>query len=125
LRKILGYKLKNLPLEKIELPVGSNIMNVMDVYGEPTLFADVDMHETQLEFRSIHRVTTGRPVEEEIVSKRYIGSISIANYGIVYHFYTGGDPKELVKSTSPIADLSIEVSTIPRTREGEQPPLVV
>lgn len=111
MRKILSCKLKNLPLEKIELPIGSQIVGVMDVYGEPTLFYHFDMLETKNEVRTIYRVTTGKPVDDSVIDRDYIGSISIANYGIVYHFYTGGDPKEFSKDLGPVADVAIVAKT--------------
>lgn len=95
MRKIQGYKLKNVPVERVEMPLGSRILVAMDVNGEPTIFADIDGEETLTEMVPIYRLVTGKPVEANILAKRYIGSFLIANYGIVYHFFTGGDPQEL------------------------------
>lgn len=89
MRKILGYILKNVPINKIELPVGSRIFAAMDVNGEPTVFADIDGEERVTEFQSVYRVVTGRPVDQDILSKVHIGSFMIINDGIVYHFFTG------------------------------------
>jgi hypothetical protein len=87
MKKILGYKLKSLACEYLELPKGATIVSVLDSYGEPTLFAYADMDERETEIRHIYMVETGRPVERKILQGEYLGSISIANYGIVYHFY--------------------------------------
>ena len=102
MKKIQGYKLKNVPVDKVEVPLGAEIFSAMDVNGEPTVFAIIDPDEVRTETRTVYRITTGKPFDDKIVKKGYIGSFTVANYGIVYHFYTGGDLLDVVIPT-PVA----------------------
>lgn len=104
MRKIVGFKLKNVPVEKVEMPVGARIIQAMDVNGEPTVFADIDGDQKLTELRTVYRVVTGKPVDPAVLGKVYIGSFLIANYGIVYHFYTGDEhlPQEIA-TVIPVA----------------------
>jgi hypothetical protein len=86
----MGYKLKNVPVEKIDMPYGSKIIAALDVNGEPTVFASIDPQELKMESRTVYRLTTGKPFNDKIVEKQYIGSFTVANYGIVYHYYADG-----------------------------------
>ena len=87
MRKVQSYKLKNVPVEALMLPRGASIVTAMDVNGEPTLFAMVDGDEPEVTKRIIHRIQTGYPQADTVERFSYIGSFSIANYGVVYHFY--------------------------------------
>lgn len=69
------------------MPVNSDILVAMDVNGEPTLFAVIDPAELATEERTVYRVTSGKPFEPSIANNVYVGSFTVANYGIVYHYY--------------------------------------
>jgi hypothetical protein len=104
LRKIQGYKLNNLPVEKIKVPLGAEVFSALDVNGEPTVFAVIDPNEVATQEVTVYRVTTGKPFDDKISSKKYIGSFTIANYGIVYHFYVAHPANEV--PIVPVADLT-------------------
>ena len=74
-------------MEKVTLPSGANVISVMDVYGQVTLFADADMAENKTKVIDVYMITTGKPISEDIISKRHVGSITVANYGVVHHFF--------------------------------------
>lgn len=113
MKKILGYKLKNVPVEKVEVPLGAEIFAAMDVNGEPTVFAVINPDELRTEVRTVYRLTTGKPFDDKIAEKGYIGSFTVANYGIVYHFYVGGDPQE-VSAPNPDPVAVITEVVVPR-----------
>lgn len=74
------------------VPLGADVFSAQDVNGEPTVFAVIDSEEIATEPVRVVRITTGRPFSEDITAMKYIGTFSVANYGIVCHFYVG--PKE-------------------------------
>lgn len=114
MKKILGYKLKNVPVEKVEVPLGAEIFAAMDVNGEPTVFAIVNPDELRTETRTVYRLTTGKPFDDKLSEKGYIGSFTVANYGIVYHFYTGGDSQEAtIPNPEPVSIITEVVAPRP------------
>ena len=82
--------MKGLPVEKVVMPVGAKILTAMDVNGEPTVFAVINQEEQKTVERTIYRITSGKPCDPDILKLPYIGSFSVANYGIVYHFFSRG-----------------------------------
>lgn len=108
--KILGYKLKSVPIQKVELPKGAKVLAALDSNGEPTLFAAIDTDELVTENRTIYRVETGKQFNGAILSCPYIGSFSIANYGIVYHFFAGAALSELQEWAGTGGHCEIEVT---------------
>lgn len=107
----MGYKLKNLAREEMPLPVGSEILHVMDVYGEPTLFANIDMEELETETRVLHMVESYKPVTEDIVAVKHLGSTILGNQGKVYHYFI--EPL-VVKSPKAKVDILNETMLSPQ-----------
>jgi hypothetical protein len=112
LKKILGYKLKNVPIETIDLPKRATIVTALDVNGEPTLFALINVEEKETDERVIHRIETGKSQLDSIAQFVYIGSFAIANYGIVYHFYEDPFRKSNLLEAKIDADLDYPKGSI-------------
>lgn len=80
MKKILGYKINNLPVERVTVPKGADIIVALDFNGEPTVFAVIDPDETETEQQTVFRVTTGKLFDDKVADSRYIGSFTVANY---------------------------------------------
>jgi hypothetical protein len=110
LKKILGYRLKNVPFAKVVMPLGARVISAMDVNGEPTVFAVVDPGELKTEEKPVYRIETNKFYADQISDNRYIGSFAVANYGIVYHFYA-----------EPEAPVGAIVAHVAKEAEPESP----
>jgi len=115
MKKILPYKLNLLPVEKLQLPVGAQILTILDFNGEPTLFAVVDPEQVEKEERVVKMAATGK--EFDLGGFSHIGSFPVANYGIVYHFF--GDVPEEPETKAPVAEVEVRVEKTPPTDWSE------
>lgn len=90
-REIWKFELKTTDNQKIEMPVGAEILTVQTQNETPCLWALVDPNADK-ETRCFEVFGTGHSVNYDVgVARNYIGTYQLHDGSLVYHFfeYTG------------------------------------
>ncbi len=113
MKKVMQYLLKDTNLQNLILPIGSKILSIQDLNGEPTIFALTDMDQKQEEVRVLYRVRTGVPVINDVAGFKYLGSVLVHSFGYAYHVFE--NEKEVhsiqpVEPEPPKAEVTVETT---------------
>lgn len=91
-KSIYKYQLKVTDTQKIELPVGAEILTVQIQNETPCLWALVDPNGIEKETRIIEVFGTGHPISYDMgMSRKYVSSFQLRGSQLVFHVfeYTG------------------------------------
>jgi hypothetical protein len=99
----MKYDLKEINVDKIDLPVGAVVLGVQCIYGQACIFALIDDSVIRTEKRSFRRVRVGMPTSDDIVNCKYLGTYLVESYGTIWSIF-----EEL-----PKVEATVEVVHVP------------
>jgi len=73
-------------VETVKMPVGAKLLNILEIYGTPTIFAVIEDSEVKLEERKFYRFRTGF-VAKNVDKLTHVASYMVQAYGHVFHIF--------------------------------------
>jgi len=87
MKKIYKYLLLATDFQNLELPKGSKIISVIELYDGMVLYAIVDTDTTETELYDIAVKGTGHPFPEKLDTYTFLGSVKLMNGSLVFHVF--------------------------------------
>ena len=87
MKRIYKYKLEVTDEQYIVMPAGAEILTVQTQFGQPCIWALVDIDETPCDIEYKFEIFgTGNPIDDDFEGK-YIGTFQMAEGQLVYHLF--------------------------------------
>ena len=87
MKKIYKYTLKTVDFQNLELPKGSKIISVIELYDGIVLYAIVDTDTSETELYDIAIKGTGHPFPEKLDTYTFLGSVKLMNGQLIFHVF--------------------------------------
>ena len=87
MKKIYKYLLLATDFQNLELPKGSKIISIIELYDGMVLYAIVDTDTTETELYDIAVKGTGHPFPEKLDTYTFLGSVKLMNGSLVFHVF--------------------------------------